>query len=169
MKRNILTGLGKHKRIIFIFYCLFMLYLLFFQRFAWNRNPSGDYSEWLRTSVNFVPFRTVKDFIEILNNPTSTWNFILLSIANLSGNIILFIPMGIFLPSIFKKQKKLLTFVISIFLIILAVELIQLFSTLGCFDIDDLILNVIGALIGYTAWKVYGLRKHKNEKIVKSA
>lgn len=60
-------------------------------------------------------------------------------------NVIVFIPLGIYLPFIFKKRYCLPLFL----LVTLSFELTQLFSRLGCFDILDIILNFAGSLIGF--------------------
>ena len=74
-------------------------------------------------------------------------------IKNLIGNFVLFLPMGIYLPFITKKINKMN--ILSIFMIILLfiIEVVQLVTRRGSFDIDDFILNMIGALIGFGIWK----------------
>lgn len=62
---------------------------------------------------------------------------------NLFGNILLFIPLGIFF-----KQFKIKHIYIGL-LIILTIESIQLILRVGIFDIIDICLNFIGFLIGY--------------------
>ena len=71
------------------------------------------------------------------------------AILNLSGNVIGFIPFGILFPHLFKKTVSFRKFVLSAALMIAAIELIQLFSLRGSCDIDDLILNMLGSIIGY--------------------
>lgn len=65
----------------------------------------------------------------------------------LISNMLMFIPMGILLPLVFKKINKKNTFIISIF-ITLSIEVLQ--PIVGrSFDIDDIIMNFIGIIIGY--------------------
>ena len=47
-------------------------------------------------------------------------------------------------------MKKYLT---AILVILFGVEIVQLLTKLGSFDIDDLILNMTGALMGFALWK----------------
>ena len=68
---------------------------------------------------------------------------------NLMGNICAFMPMALFLPLLFKKQSKFKNFIITMIIIILGIESLQLITTSGRFDIDDLILNLFGAAIMY--------------------
>ena len=59
-------------------------------------------------------------------------------------------PMGIFIPSLFKKNiKNLRQFILIIIVISLIVEILQFITFRGSADIDDIILNVFGAVISY--------------------
>jgi hypothetical protein len=58
------------------------------------------------------------------------------------------------LPILFKKQNKFRNFVLTITGIILLIEFLQLITSSGRFDIDDLILNLSGALIMYGIIKI---------------
>ena len=130
--------------VLFSLYSGFMLYLLF--------NRAGgiegmDYWTQIRANLNLEPFHTIRLFLKVLNNQTySSTAFI-----NLGGNVILFVPLGFFLPRVFPALEKFRRTLLATGLIITTVELTQLFTLLGSCDIDDLILNVIGAAIGYGA------------------
>ena len=63
---------------------------------------------------------------------------------NLLGNIIVFIPFGIFLPLLGNKTKKPGWVLFIAFAVFLAVEAVQLFSLAGRADIDDVLLNLLG-------------------------
>ncbi|WP_420488189.1 VanZ family protein [Gottfriedia acidiceleris] len=77
----------------------------------------------------------------------------------MAGNVLLFIPLGFALPILLFKLTNRKTIVIG-FTLSLAIELIQ--ATSGLFlgynyrscDIDDLILNTIGTIIGLAIYKV---------------
>ena len=66
----------------------------------------------------------------------------------------MFIPLGFLLPFLWKKYQKLTPTLLFGFLFSLFIELSQLI-TLRATDIDDLIANTLGALIGYLIWKIY--------------
>lgn len=140
----------KHRKLHLVLFCLysgFMLYLLF--------NRAGgiegmNYWTQIRANLNLEPFHTIRLFLKVLNNQTySSTAFI-----NLGGNVILFIPLGFFLPRVFPCLQKFGRAILATTLIITAVELTQLFTLLGSCDIDDLILNVIGAALGYGLHKL---------------
>ena len=65
------------------------------------------------------------------------------------GNTLLFVPAGILLPKLYRKWRPFWRFVLKAILTIALVETIQLFALLGVFDVDDIILNVLGMSFGY--------------------
>ena len=137
--------------LIFLMYILVLIKLTLFDSnygrnglniFNFNHEYIGEY---LQNQVNIIPFKTILEYIK-------RWDHI--AIYNLFGNIIAFAPMGLFLPLLFKKQNKLKTFILTNIAIILTIELFQFLSLSGSFDIDDLILNLIGSLTIYSLFKV---------------
>lgn len=75
-------------------------------------------------------------------------------IKNLLGNFVLFLPMGIFLPILFKRLSIFKKYIITIILVLLLIEIIQVITRLGSFDIDDLLLNLLGAILGFSIYKL---------------
>lgn len=135
----------KYLKPLFIVYGLIMLWLLFGQRL--HSIDFTDYAGRLSRNINLVPFRTVKLFIRLAKYSTDSAS-LALAVRNLAGNIVLFIPLG-FLPAIFPQLKSFVRFIITVSLCIAAVEILQFVTLLGSCDIDDLILNVSGAVIGF--------------------
>ena len=85
----------------FVFYCLALLYIFVFDRISHIR-PYESIREFL-LRVNLIPFRTVYEYFDkIINNRINVDT----AIANLIGNIIVFLPMGAFLPFIFPKIRS---------------------------------------------------------------
>lgn len=78
------------------------------------------------------------------------------------GNMVLFIPVGIFVTVLKKKYLFLLSGTIGFF-VSLAIELIQLSLSLGSFEADDLISNTWGAVIG-SSIAIMILNRHENVK-----
>ncbi|MCB5238571.1 VanZ family protein [Niallia circulans] len=73
-------------------------------------------------------------------------------LKNLFGNLLMFLPMGIYLPYFVKRLKRISSFSVTFMIILLVIEITQSISRRGSFDIDDFILNTIGALIGFGVW-----------------
>ena len=91
---------------------------------------------------NYLPFYTVPFYF----NGTDKLRY---TKENLVGNIVLFFPFGILLPLLFRNLRSFSKIVAITFVISLCLELIQLFAILGNFDVDDLLLNVLGASLGF--------------------
>lgn len=142
----------KHQRniwLLFGMYCLLMLWLLFGREEA----PSGlPYSQQLLMRLNLVPFRTLGRLLRLLTDIDRPW-LIRFSVINLLGNVFLFIPLGIFLPKLWQKLDGFPKVLLATAGIIASVEVTQMLTLLGRCDIDDLILNVTGAAIGYWFYK----------------
>ena len=77
------------------------------------------------------------------------------SIENLAGNIVGFIPLGLLVPALFKRLRSVWKMICISLLISLLFELTQLGTALGSFDVDDLLLNAIGGLLGYLLFLVF--------------
>lgn len=144
-------------KIIFTLYCILMIWLLFGQRIGFL--PDGGYFENLFNKVNLIPFATISTQFE------RAWGDSYLAricFFNLTGNIVMFVPLGLLMPTIWRSLTSLLRFIICMTEMIVSIELIQLFTLLGSFDIDDYILNIIGTLIGFVINRaVYAIIKNK--------
>jgi len=79
---------------------------------------------------------------------------------NIAGNIVGFIPLGILFPLLFVGLRRIWRTALMVFLVSLGFELTQLVTGIGIFDIDDLILNVTGGIIGYLLIILF-IRKRK--------
>jgi len=112
----------------------------------------------LEQNTNLVPFFSIRLYVRAFQNGTlSNWDIL----ANLAGNILLFVPMGVFLPSLFKKMRRWLPLLGLMILILVGVEVSQLLLMTGRLDIDDIILNLTGALLGFFFWHLWwGVRHH---------
>ena len=91
----------------------------------------------LDNSINLIPFSSEGAMTYILN-------------------IIMFMPFGFLLPLIWKNFRNAKKVVLMGFLMSLAIEICQLFN-IRTTDIDDLLMNTLGTLVGYCCWKVFSL------------
>lgn len=98
-------------------------------------------------SLNLTPLHTVFKYIRLLDSANAA--LVRTAVINLYGNVIMFIPLGFLLPNVFPKLRKLWKTLTATAVIIILVELVQLFSLVGSCDVDDLILNVLGSAMGY--------------------
>lgn len=141
-----------------LIYCFTLLIILFLSsRGNWSNLTLIEY---IRRFSNFVPFKTIRWFVQGINNHSMNLD---IPIKNIFGNLLIFLPMGLYLPCIFKKFRTLGHFFIGIFIILVFGEVLQLLLRRGSFDIDDMILNVIGATIGFIIWKNGYIQKLLNK------
>ena len=139
-------------RLVFFLYCGFMLYLLFFR--SWRYNPALPYWEQVLANREMEPLKTIYNFISIIKiGKAHPYYFLCLS--NMVGNTLLFVPAGILLPKLYRKWRPFWRFVLKAILTIALVETIQLFALLGVFDVDDIILNVLGMSFGYFLYYLF--------------
>ena len=133
---------------LFLAYGALMLWLLFDRP---GYDPGIPYWEQAAGHLNLIPFRTLRLYAGLLDSGVRS--YIRMSVINLAGNIIMFIPLGFLLPRVFSRLTSLPRVLLTTTVLITAVEIIQLFTLVGSCDIDDLILNVIGSAIGYVFHK----------------
>ena len=129
--------------LLFIIYLLLLYYLLLS-----TENASSG--------LNLTPFK------EITRYPLGSTQFFF----NVIGNIVLFLPFGFFVSDFIKAKKTHQILIVST-LISLTAELIQ-FKIGRAFDIDDIILNVIGAILGFLCYKLLRNIKRKLPSFLKN-
>ncbi|MBM7615749.1 VanZ family protein [Alkaliphilus hydrothermalis] len=128
------------KRIALVILLAYTLLLGYWMLWGFGRAVQPQYM------YNIVPFRTIKLFFH------SRKSILKMSIINLIGNIGVFVPFGILIPLSFggKIAKMLGIFLRGLLLL----EILQLLTRRGSFDVDDLILNTVGAMVGYGLYKI---------------
>ncbi|MDP9954569.1 glycopeptide antibiotics resistance protein [Epilithonimonas hungarica] len=130
--------LRKLYKILIPFYALFLLYLMFF---GFGRN------QYDINIVRLIPMFSTAGFIK----QTILWKTI---IINIFGNILMFVPFG-FLGIIFPRLNNFWTLILDFLSAIILIESLQYFTRLGVFDIDDVILNTVGAVIGFWIYRIW--------------
>lgn len=132
-KKKRLRLLGKF---LFAVYIIFLMYFLIFS--DWY-GRSGVMEEYHYNLVFFQEIRRFWEYRELLG----VW-----SVVNLLGNVLIFVPLGIFEPMASYRRSFFGT-VFDGFLISMLVEVFQFISKVGRFDVDDLLLNTLGVIFGY--------------------
>lgn len=141
------NDMGDHRKaekLLFALYGLMMLWLLLLRRIG---GGAGE------VQVNLQPMDTLRRYIWVLRHSGSVYQR-RYAVANLVGNVSLFVPLGIFLPRLFRKMEHFWRFFLCVVLTVAAVELLQMLTGLGACDVDDLLLNTIGAVMGWLGWKI---------------
>lgn len=106
---------------------------------------SGFHTDLRLSSVNLIPFKGMR---QILHSRDFSYVF-----SNLSGNVLMFVPMGLFPPLLCPKLGKGLRTVLLSAAVSLLIECTQLFLARGT-DVDDLLLNAFGGLLGLLAYRL---------------
>ena len=148
----------------FFLIILFLAYLVFLVRFVvikcpfkealdvlgmWNKELIRDGLD----QANFTLLKTIKMYLE--------YAYKLNSFDNLAGNIVLLIPFGVLLPGINRIAGNFFGFLIHAGLLVLMIEIFQMATGLGVFDVDDILLNMVGCVFGFC---VYTLLPHRRKK-----
>lgn len=132
------------KWVCFIVYLLLLGYMLFYSGY-FGRTEHEEFR------YNLTLFQEIVRFYNV-GVRSGNWNLFAL---NVLGNICVFIPLGMFLPSLFIKCKSFVYTTFLTFELSLCVEIVQLVTKVGSFDVDDLMLNSIGGAIGYIIYRIY--------------
>ncbi|MES5866430.1 VanZ family protein [Bacillus cereus group sp. RP32] len=121
--------------------------------------PTGI--ENIRLSINIIPFASIiKDIGKIgIAYDGDVLFMIGLIVKNVGGNILLLMPLGFLAPIIWDKFKKIKNTILLGLAISISIELLQLIESLfsswiRITDIDDVICNVIGSIVGYFIYKI---------------
>ena len=119
-------------KILFVLYIFFLLYFLIF-------------SDWYGRSGIGEEYRCNLGLFAVF--------------TNLFGNILIFVPYGFFISVASRMRGFLMTLFYSLGLS-LGVEVFQLLTRVGSFDVDDLLLNTIGGILGYVLFLICnGIRR----------
>ena len=129
--------------LIFIIYILCLYHLLTYQ----NVGYSG---------INLVPFK------EMFRYTFGSYKFM----KNIVGNIIIFLPFGFF-TSYYLNTKKWVSPVLITLIVSLGAEGIQYYIG-RIFDVDDIILNVLGGFLGYLLFVAFSAVRGKLPKFMRS-
>lgn len=118
----------------------YAMLLSYWMIFGFGRIARAEYM------YNLKPFHTIHQYLQINNFNSNIW------MVNLAGNIGVFVPFGVLIPLVFGGRyfRLLGTFLSGLFIL----EILQLLTKRGSFDIDDFILNTIGVTIGYGIYRM---------------
>ena len=122
---------------VFALYVAFLLKLLLF-----SRAPGSE------RSINLVPFASIGEYAFGHSSATGRIAF-----ANVVGNVLIFIPLGVYASWLRHRAAAWLT-LLTVASVSVAVEILQGVFAVGASDIDDVILNCVGGLIGILTFRL---------------
>lgn len=129
-------------KVIFYLYIIGIFYFVLLSE-RYGRDTGYDTSH-----VNLVLFKEINRFW--------TYRHLLSTeavVTNLFGNIFAFSPFGFMIPIVINKKRHFSCSVCN-FIFSLVIETSQLIMKVGVFDVDDLLMNTVGGLIGYMIYRV---------------
>ena len=139
-------------RLLFFAYILILIYFLFFAE--WYNHAPGIREE---VRLNLRPFAEIGRFWHHRDSLGFRAVFL-----NLAGNVIGFIPVGFILPVIDRKFSGFFGTLLTGIALSVIVEILQLLTHVGICDIDDVILNAAGTIIGYVLFRI--LRRYERKR-----
>lgn len=128
----------------------FILFLYFFVIAQVTIFKHGQVLEWpgVMVDINLIPL------IETIKMLTDGWN-IGYSYYQVIANILLFMPLGCLLPLLFEDTRSWKKICIYGCLTSVIIEIAQIFTVLNVTDIDDVIFNTLGAVLGYGCYLIF--------------
>ncbi len=129
--------------LLFGLYLISMVYFLFFAESLGRTSVGREYH------YNLVPFKEIHRYLTYYDviGPYTVF-------LNIAGNVLAFVPFGLFFPLLSRKNRGFLKVTLISFEVSLLVELIQLVTRVGSCDVDDMILNTLGGMIGCLCFKM---------------
>lgn len=131
-------------QLLFLGYSTVLIWELFLGKYRSHGGPRR---------FNLAPLKTITGYIE--NYKSFGVSIILI---NLAGNIVAFMPLGFLLPLIFKRTSRLTVITQITLLTSITAEIFQYIFNVGGLDIDDVLLNTIGGVLGYLIYSLVGIR-----------
>lgn len=110
--------------------------------------------------ANTVPFHTIRLYKKGLERNNTSAEY------NIWGNLLGFVPLGLLLPLAWPWFRHGIKIILAGFIVSLGYETTQLLTGLGIWDVDDLLLNTAGTLLGYILFFIgaYGVRLFSGKK-----
>ncbi|MFT8310650.1 MAG: VanZ family protein [Sporolactobacillus sp.] len=130
----------------FMLWLLFLIYLYFLLKV--NLFEHG--LDWRNSrSINWVPMNRINTLFYLSDHRDPGYQTALLRTFQ---SFAFFIPMGFLVPTLRKKSMEFEQFIFISFAISFTIELVKYASMTGRSDVDDLILHVLGSILGFSLW-----------------
>lgn len=145
------------KRIVIVGRVLFYIYILLLSYFLFISERYGR--DLITEQYNLKLFKEIKRFINY-REQIGLEGFI----VNIFGNVIAFMPYGFLLPILNRTYRKFYVIVILSLLFSLVIETSQLLLKVGVFDVDDILMNSLGGILGYLVFLIVNIIYRRMEK-----
>lgn len=126
------------------FYLCMLLYVMIFR---------GGLFQNEQHYMNYVPFYTLIESSLYQASILGKESAMIMFLYNVIGNVLCFVPLGIFLSS-YLKDKNLFVIFVYVMMVSASIEVLQYLFYTGISDIDDIIFNTLGGLLGYCIYQM---------------
>lgn len=126
----------------FLLYGVFVGYIYLLLKMLFLSRGVGSHS------MNLVPFLSISNYLA-----GGTENMSRLAFGNIIGNIVLFLPLGVYIM-LFLRSKSIIIGELLVILLSAGVEVLQGVTSVGVMDVDDVILNSLGGFIGILFYRI---------------
>jgi glycopeptide antibiotics resistance protein len=152
---------SKERKQFLIYYLIAYFVVLLGIVFLNGRSNYLTTSRAIERGINIIPFSSIKQ----LFNSGYGLRF---ALYNITGNFLMLVPLSIIIPLLFDVFKKWYKFCAIVLFFSIIIELLQYLFNIGSFDIDDIILNVLGGVVFYFLFNYSKVNTYINTIFIKS-
>ena len=140
--------------VLFLMYLCLLAYFMFFSESFGRTDTDRGYA------YNLVPLKEITRYFRYYRTLGMP-----LFLINIVGNMVAFMPFGFFLPIISRRSRKWYNTVSFGLIFSLILETLQLSFKVGSFDVDDMLLNMVGAGLGFLVYRTVQRTRVKMRRI----
>ena len=140
--------------VLFLMYLCLLAYFMFFSESFGRTDTDRGYA------YNLVPLKEITRYFRYYRTLGMP-----LFLINIVGNMVAFMPFGFFLPIISRRSRKWYNTVSFGLIFSLILEALQLIFKVGSFDVDDMLLNTVGAGLGFLVYRTVQRTRVKMRRI----
>ena len=140
--------------VLFLMYLCLLAYFMFFSESFGRTDTDRGYA------YNLVPLKEITRYFRYYRTLGMP-----LFLINIVGNMVAFMPFGFFLPIISRRSRKWYNTVSFGLIFSLILETLQLIFKVGRFDVDDMLLNTVGAGLGFLVYRTVQRTRVKMRRI----
>ena len=140
--------------VLFLMYLCLLAYFMFFSESFGRTDTERGYA------YNLVPLKEITRYFRYYRTLGMP-----LFLINIVGNMVAFMPFGFFLPIISRRSRKWYNTVSFGLIFSLILETLQLIFKVGSFDVDDMLLNTVGAGLGFLVYRTVQRTRVKMRRI----
>ena len=140
--------------VLFLMYLCLLAYFMFFSESFGRTDTDRGYA------YNLVPLKEITRYFRYYRTLGMP-----LFLINIVGNMVAFMPFGFFLPIISRRSRKWYNTVSFGLIFSLILETLQLIFKVGSFDVDDMLLNTVGAGLGFLVYRTVQRTRDKMRRI----